>query len=233
MTANAKKDACGTLKDTKVPSAKPLRESKELVSALRKELRSLVEDDALGHNLERISVISKRAADLVMALRSPEETWKKHRGHTLIPSFGGGVSPDFAEEFGSSGYSIGSGTATTMPSPTAMGVETYGSSVIKQILPALKEYQQAMKETPQTLVDAIATARRMGMTDVAAELEKKLCGKSLDGERPIGSGFVTTIDDYLPPKAKTAIGESSQAIEATWSTPVKTNGKSKSKETAP
>lgn len=225
MTANAKKDARGTLKDTKVPPVKPVRESKELVSALRKELHSLVEDDALGHNLERISVISKRAADLVMALRSPEETWKKHRGHHLIPSFGGGVSPDFAEEFGSSGYSIGSsGSTTTMPSPTAMGVETYGSSVIKQILPALKEYQQAMKETPQALVDAIATARRMGMIDVAAELEKKLCGKSLDGDRPISSGLAT-IDDYLPPKPKAVLGE--------WSAPVETNGKngkSKSKE---
>jgi hypothetical protein len=217
MNANAKK--------AKTLAAKPVRESKELVSALRKELRRLVEDDALGHNLERISIISKRAADLVMALRSPEETWKKHKGHHLIPSFG--VSPNVAEEFSSFGPSslYGSSSSMMQNPPTSMGVETYGSSVIKQILPALKEYQQAMKETPQALVDAIATARRMGMTDVAAELEKKLCGKSLDGERPISSDLVT-IGDYLPPKPKAAIGHE-------WSTPAETNGKSKSKETVP
>jgi len=194
-----------TTKTTKTTEAQPKngkvkvrlvsKKPSPLIKALQSELRALVESDALGLNLDRISAISKRAAELMMVLRSPEDAWKKNgRPLGLTPWTGNSVSPDVAEEL-----SYGMGSASSFPSPpTAMGVETYGSTVIKQILPALKEFQQAQKETPQALVDALAMARRMGMTDVAAELEKKLCGKTLDGARPVSAGLAT-IGDYLPP----------------------------------
>jgi hypothetical protein len=81
---------------------------------------------------------------------------------------------------------------------TAPNVETYGATIIREALSAMTGFQKAQAESPDRLVEAIAAARRAGMTDVAAELEKKLTGKALDGARPITGGPVT-VESFLSP----------------------------------
>jgi len=163
---------------------------KHLVEAIRKELRAMTEGAELDVDLSRIAKFADRAQEMLLSITDPVARMK--RRYSLTP-FSSNPSPDVAEEMG-----------MAMPAmPTVGGVETYGASILRQIIPALKEYQQAQKETPGALVDAIASARRMGMTDVASELEKKLCGKPLEGARPIGTGFPLlsspepTVADYL------------------------------------
>src|SRR5208337_5079347 len=73
------------------------------------------------------------------------------------------------------------------------GIESFGAQFIRQLVPALAAIQQRTTETPELLAIAIATARRSGMTDVAAALEEKLVGKRLDGPRPVNG----TVDSYL------------------------------------
>ncbi len=142
---------------------------KHLVEAVRKELRRLVEQPDLDAHLGMIGRLANQADDMLMCIKSPEAVMRDEHG-VEVPGI---VS-------------------------TANNVETYGAAILRQLIPALSGYQKAQQESPESLVHAITTARRAGMTDVAAELEKKLCGKALDGKRPISSPFAT-VDDYLPP----------------------------------
>ncbi len=62
--------------------------------------------------------------------------------------------------------------------------ETFGARLIQEIVAALPHIL-ARPQSPESLVHALVMARIHGMTDVAAELEKKLVGYALDGERPV------------------------------------------------
>lgn len=159
---------------------------KHLIEAVRKELRRLVELPDLDANLGMIGRFANQADDMLMCVKSPEAVMRDEHQVT-VPGVVG----------------------------TASNVETYGASILKQILPALASYQKAQQESPEALTYAIATARRAGMTDLAAELEKKLCGKSLDGDRPILGAATTmpSIESYL-------LADASKAGK-------KTNGKAK------
>lgn len=88
--------------------------------------------------------------------------------------------------------------AITLPATpnTAPNVETYGAIILKELVAGLQ--QQPKHDSPEHMVEAIATARRHGMTDVAAALEAKLTGKALDGERPV-TGALPTVESFLPP----------------------------------
>jgi hypothetical protein len=121
-------------------------------------------------NLSAISRFAHRADDLLLQVKAPVVAMRSVSGSTdpeqpSFPPYPGVVMPG----------SIG-----------AMGsAETYGATVIRELLPALKSFVQTKNETPEALVLAIATARREGMTDLAMELEQKLVGKKLEGARPI------------------------------------------------
>lgn len=146
---------------------------KHLVASIRKVLRELVEKKDLDQYLGEIGRFAMQADDLLMHVKSPEAVMKTEHGVT-VP------------------------IAATSP---MSGPETYGANIIRQIIPLLQQYQHAQKETPEALAYALVTARRAGMTDVSAELEKKLLGKSLDGKRPISGGppmlGPVTVDDYI------------------------------------
>lgn len=150
---------------------------KHLVESIRKILRGLVEKKDLDQYLGEIGRFAIQADDLLMHVKNPEAVMKTEHGLT-VP-----------------------GTAV-MP----MNAETYGASILRQLIPLLQQYQQSQHETPESLAFALVTARRAGMTDVAAELEKKLVGKALDGKRPVHTpGGVhpamtlppPTVEDYL------------------------------------
>jgi hypothetical protein len=142
--------------------------SKGLIEAIRKELRRLI--DAPDLDLGRVGHMALQADDLLSFTSTPEDVMrgKQSPGAPIEPNLG-----------------------------SMSSAETYGATVIRELVPALKSMMQGQKETPESLTWAIATARRAGMTDLAAELELKLVGKKLDGERPV-EGKMKSIEDYLP-----------------------------------
>ena len=146
--------------------------SKGLTDAIRKELRRLIDEPDL--DLGRIGHMALQADDLLVFTSTPEDVM---RGKQTIPN---GIAWD-------------PNLSGASPMSSA---ETYGATVIRELVPALKSMLQGQKETPDALVYAIATARREGMTDLAAELEHKLVGKRLDGKRPVEGR--ATVEDYLP-----------------------------------
>lgn len=140
---------------------------KHLVAAIRKQLRELVEKPDLEQYLGQIGRFATQADDMLMMVKSPEAVMKSEHGVTLP------------------------GTSAAPANP-----ESYGAALMRQLMGALTQYQQAQKESPESLTFALVTARRNGMNDVAAELEKKILGKPLDGERPV-DGKMKTIEDFL------------------------------------
>ena len=149
--------------------------SKGLTDAIRKELRRLI--DAPDLDLGRIGHMALQADDLLSFTSTPEDVMRGKQ--TPVPPIGWDTNPNLG----------GASMATT-------GAETYGATVIRELVPALKSMMQGQKETPESLTYAIATARRHGMMDVAAELELKLVGKKLDGKRPV-EGKLKSVEDFL------------------------------------
>lgn len=144
---------------------------KHLVEAVRKELRRLIDLPDLDANLGQIGRFANQADDMLMCVKSPEAVMRDEHGVT-VPG--------------------------VLQSPLQGNAETYGAAILRQIIPAIQGYQKTQNESPVMLVHAIANARQAGMTDVAAELEKKLTGKALDGDRPVDSIKSLTEDYCLP-----------------------------------
>jgi len=138
-----------------------------LVEAIRTELKKIVDDPKLEHRLSELGRIANQSDDLLMCLRAPEAVMFGE--HKVLNPGPIGVMPNNAE--------------------------TYGAQMMRQIIAAWQEYQKTSKESPDNLVEALATARREGMTDIAAELEQKLLGRKLDGEKPVDKA--PTVQDYL------------------------------------
>lgn len=142
---------------------------KHLVESVRKQLRALVEQKNLDEHLGTIARFANQADDMLMCVKAPEAVLKSEHQVTV---------PDV---------------------PTSPGdAETYGASLLRQLVPAIQNYHKAAHETPEALVQAIILARRSGMPDVAGELEQKLLGRKLDGPRPV-SKDPFGIENYLPP----------------------------------
>ena len=149
--------------------------SKPLVKAVRKELQRLL--DAPDLDLGRLGHMALQAEDLLAFTSTPEDVMRgKQTSSGMEPNVGLSAMSSSAETYG----------ATIMSS----SAETYGATIIRELMPALKSLTQSKNETPEQLVFAIATARREGMTDLAAELETKLVGKRLDGQRQANGNIV-------------------------------------------
>jgi hypothetical protein len=140
---------------------------KHMVSAVRKELRRLVELPDLDANLGMIHRFAMQADDMLMTLKSPVAVMRQEHEIT-VP-----------------------GTQDTPGN-----IETIGMNFIRQIMAGLAAQQSTVLQSPELLTNAIAAARRDGMTDLAAELEKKLLGSPVDGDRPV-IGKMPTVESYL------------------------------------
>ena len=140
---------------------------KYLIAAVRKHLQHLVDLPDLDANIGAIGRFANQAEDLLSITKAPMAVMRGEHEVTV---------PGVAD------------------SPT--GIEAYGAQIIRQIIPALSNFQKAQNEGPEAMVNAIAIARRCGMDDVAAEMEKKLLGKALDGERPVDLKPIR-VSDYL------------------------------------
>lgn len=138
-----------------------------LLEAIRIELKKIVDAPDLESRLGDLGRLANQADDLITLLRAPDVVMLGE--HKMLNPGAIGVMPNNAE--------------------------TYGAQMMRQIVAAVQEYQKSSKETPENLAEALAVARREGMPDVAAELEKKLLGKTLEGNKPIDKA--STVQDYL------------------------------------
>jgi len=141
----------------------------DLVESIRAELLKLVQGD-LDKNLVAIGKLSSRARDLFMVLKNPEAAVKGRR----ISSY----------EDGEDSYSS-SGTVMSNPGSLNGSAETFGAKAIREIIGVLPSLLSMQNETPSSLVIAASIARDRGMTDLSAEIERKLVGRVLEGDRPI------------------------------------------------
>ncbi len=144
----------------------------ELVESIRSELLKLVQAPDIDKNLVAIGKLSQRARDLFMVLKNPEAAIKGNRWQ----------SSGMSEE-SSDGGSVFNGSNTVgMPNGST---ETFGAKAIREIIGALPSLMNAQNETPSSLVIAASIARDRGMTDLSAEIERKLVGHTLEGDRPV------------------------------------------------
>jgi hypothetical protein len=133
---------------------------KSIIEAVRKELKKLLDAPDLEDRLGEIGRAALQADDFVMCFRAPEV--RMHAEHKI--TLPGVVSQ-----------------------PT--NAETYGATVIREALAAIKDFKTAESQRdfdkPTEIILAITAARQAGMTDVSAALETKLLGKALGGVRPV------------------------------------------------
>lgn len=163
MGEEDEEDSMSLQRKPKVKSIEYGPAPKFLVDAVRKQLRLMIEAPDLDANLGNISRFAMQSDDMLTSVKAPKAIMRDEHAITLP------------------------GTPDMPPN-----IETYGANFLRTLVAQLTAHQDAALHSPEMLVSAIAAARRDGMPDVAAELERKLLGKGLDGARPV-DGTVTAL----------------------------------------
>lgn len=143
------------------------RMSPELAEALRSEIRKALDADGKPFDV----VVAQRVYDLAIAAKDMCVAATAGVGETIktLANNGGPIESLGELEPGA-------------PAVQAQASETFGARILRELMTTLRPQKT---EDPTQLVHALAEARRSGMTDVARELEVKLFGSELTGERPI------------------------------------------------
>ena len=147
----------------------------EISEALRREVIRLATegDDKVGGNFTpevaaRIERVVLAGRTLLMAEKisaHDAEAMLRWRRKNLL---GGGsmVAGDELDDYALGNDMLSGSVPMVMSSPA----ENFGMSAIRELISAAR----GVNESPSKLVEALAVARHEGLTDVAAELEKKL-----------------------------------------------------------
>jgi len=185
----------------------------EFVDSIRAELLRLVQGD-LDKNLVAIGKLSARARDLFMVFKNPEAAVKGRRRQYSSDE-------DSEDSDSMSGYSSGA----LVPNPNMSSAETFGAKAIREIIGAIPGIMNSQNETPSALIIAASIARDRGMIDLSAEIEKKLVGRALDGDRPVDKDRMRDFAIETPEKLKkrylgVAVGAITGIATATPAAPV-------------
>jgi hypothetical protein len=136
-----------------------------VLEALRHELRALLSQPVLDAAvLHKIGKVAAAGGQLLMA-RDPRQKIHLPRENGVAPIYTGGDDQD-----DSAGEMIANPNVTGQ----SAGPETYGAKLLREIMANIGPLTAAMRDTPGALVMALADARRNGLDDVAAILEKRL-----------------------------------------------------------
>lgn len=164
-----------------VPPARKKAEKTEVSEAIRKEIiriateGSTEDDGALTPGiLSRIRQVAKTGRDVLVALQASPTNLaaliKKRRRLGLgIPQLGIEDGDDFNMDdgLGDDAGMMGYGGGVLAPSPLG---ENFGMVALRELIAGMKQANQS----PDRLVEALATARREGLHDVAKKLEEQL-----------------------------------------------------------
>lgn len=130
-----------------------------MADAVRTQIRELIDNDPFTvGTLRAIEQIAKHSRVMLGALGSIDDAI--------------GASPINGEdEYGSIG-SIGAGSATLMG---ASAPENFGARAIRELVALLPKMLNAnVKTSPESTVRAIAEAQKLGLNDIASDLELSL-----------------------------------------------------------
>ena len=147
--------------------------SPELAEALRNEIRQAL--DAGGKPFD--VVVARRVYDLAIAAKDM----------CVAATAGVGEAIKTIADNGGPIESLGE-LEPGAPAVQAQASETFGARILRELIATLKPPPLPLAQDdvhPVELVNAIADARRAGMTDVAEALEVKLLGRALDSNKPI------------------------------------------------
>lgn len=152
-----------------------LEKPSPLAEALREELRRVLEDDGQPFT----ALVARRVYDVAIASKD-----------LLVAAAGKTTASTVASILDNQGplENLTAPGAITAP---AIAAETFGARMLRELLAILPSLRPKLPlaneepEDPKALVQAIAQARQLGMSDVAEELEHKLFGHALEGARPV------------------------------------------------
>ncbi len=159
------------------------RMSPELAEALRSEIRKALDADGKPFDV----VVAQRVYDLAIAAKDMCVAATAGVGETIktIANNGGPIESLGELEPGA-------------PAVQAQASETFGARILRELMATLKPQPTQDTSAPLVLVHALAEARRTGMTDVARELEVKLFGTELIGDKPIAPAIRVNADEESP-----------------------------------
>lgn len=145
----------------------------QLSEALRNEIRTALEADGQPFDV----VVARRVYDLAIAARD------------MCVAATSGVKEAIAT-IKDVGGPLESLDAPDTPESQVQASESFGARLLRELLAVVPTFTQqrpnpAVDPEALMLVHALAAARRSGMHDVAAELEKKLFGCTLVGPKPV------------------------------------------------
>jgi hypothetical protein len=139
----------------------PKKLSPAVVEAIRAEFRALVEGD-LDDNVTMIESLAARTRDLFLALKGGEGMRGRGPAVASMSNWSQGAVYPMASNM----------------LPASPNVEQFGASFVRQLADNLPEAVQAITEaimnSPTQQVAAIASARKLGMDDVAQQLQERM-----------------------------------------------------------
>ncbi len=138
--------------------------SQQLMDALSKELREMIEEDLTVANLNQISRFADIAQDLIL-VRSPiANVLKKKKRFGAVGI--GPINYSSIHDIESDDESL---TGEAQPN------ETFGAKLIREIIPAFSELKaKKQKGIFEELIDGISIAQEKGLDDIAKGLQAKL-----------------------------------------------------------
>ncbi len=144
-----------------------------VIEAFRTELCNYVDKPLTAKSLRQILQVAEAARDL-LAVRDPRVRRRSRRGRRMQAgySMGSGYADcDYDEEEDEDAEGVG-----IQASDGRMNLdrETFGARILREIVAIIPTVVQANRENPTQIVQAIAAAEKMGMTDLVTSLKLKL-----------------------------------------------------------
>jgi hypothetical protein len=156
------------------PLPAPSEEPDPVLEAFRTELRGYIDKPLTPKSLRQILQIAEAARGL-LAVRDPRVRRSSRRRNT----YGQGMAmsnPTYVGAYDDCDYDEdeeGLGIQST-PGNMNLDRETFGSRMLRELVAVIPHITRMHREDPTQIVQAIATAKKEGMTDLAKELRARL-----------------------------------------------------------
>jgi len=182
------------MKTSKTRAKKTTKEH-PVAAALRVELQALIDRGPMtAKSVKKVETLARCAFRVLLEVEPDAKsvgTMLRRHVHGLYGPINGSNSSNNAND--------DDDDDDDAPMASSGPAETFG---VRAICEMVASATQALRPQPRQegaleLTMAIADARRLGMPDVAAELEQRLLGKSLPGERPV-HGLLPVTNGHAP-----------------------------------
>ena len=160
---------CAEVPKPEAPEPDPVLE------AFRTELLNYMKEPLTAKSLRQILQIASAAREL-LAVRNPKNRYRgQRRGGTFTYGNSGGYvmnNPAYTDEYEDEDEE---GVGMQM-SPGHMNVdrETFGARILREIVAVIPQVLRASREDQAQIVQAVAAAEKLGMTDLAESLKARL-----------------------------------------------------------